>query len=267
MRFRSMIFASGLLCGALCWSQSSASAGAASTQAINAQNENNLCRIYFTKAKSGQEQQLEAGRKKHIQFHRAQKDTWTWNTWTRETGDDTGSYVTSTCGHAWKDFDEWEARMGKADAADALANMGPYLGGSTDGFYLYRADMSLAPANQPPAPMAAVTIYTLHPGAAPDFIAAVKKVNDALSKQPDWPKTSGWYQLVNGGQGPTFVLVSARQNWAGFEPLAKSVPDVLNEVYGPETAGQILKTMRDSTKHLSTETALYHPELSYVPAK
>jgi hypothetical protein len=35
-----------------------------------------------------------------------------------ETGDNAGTYVTSSCGHAWKDFDEWEARMGKADTAD-----------------------------------------------------------------------------------------------------------------------------------------------------
>jgi len=267
MKFRSIIVASGLLCAALGWAQSSPSGGAASTQAMNAQNENNLCRIYFTKAKPGQEQQLEAGRKKHMQFHRAQKDTWTWNTWTVETGDNTGLYVTSTCGHAWKDFDEWDARMGKADTTDAAANMGPYIQQATNGFYLYRADMSLAPPNQPPAPMTAVTIYNLHPGAAPDFIAAVKKINDALAKQADWPKTSGWLQLVNGGESPNFVLLNARQNWAGFEPLPKSVADVLTEVYGQAEGDQILKTIRDSTARLWTETAAYHSDLSYVPAK
>jgi hypothetical protein len=58
-------------------------------------------------------QQYEVG-KKHMQFHRNQKDTWTWNTFAVETGDNAGMYVTSSCGHAWKDFDEWEARMGKA---------------------------------------------------------------------------------------------------------------------------------------------------------
>ena len=59
--------------------------------------------------------------------------------------------------------------------------------------------MSLAPANQPAAPITAMTIYVLHPGAVPDFIAAIKKVNDALGNLTDWPKTGGWLQLVNGG--------------------------------------------------------------------
>jgi len=149
-----------------------------------------------------------------MQFHRAQKDTWTWGTWLIQTGDNAGTYVTSSCGHAWKDFDEWEARMGKADLADAAINLAPYSAGGSNSFDVYRADMSLAPANQPPAPMTSVAVYVLHPGTAPDFIAAIKKINDALGKQADWPKTAGWLQLVNGGEAPTFVLLSARQNWA-----------------------------------------------------
>ena len=267
MRFGKIVFVTGLLYGAACYAQTSSSTGAASTQAINAQNANNVCRVYFVKPKPGMEQQLEAGRKKHMQFHRTQKDTWTWNTWSIETGDNTGSYVTTTCGHAWKDFDDWEKRMGKIDAADATANIAPYQAGGTNGFYVYRADMSLMPPGQAPSPMTAVTIWLLHPGAAPDFIAAIKRVNDALNKQPDWPKTSGWLQLLNGGQGPTFVLLNARQNWGEFAPLQKSVADALNEAYGKDTADQIQKTIRDSTDRQFTETALYRADLSYVPGK
>src|SRR5438270_588003 len=267
MKLRGIVFVAGLLCGIVSWAQSTPAGGAASTAAINAQNANNLCRVYFTKPKAGMTQQFEAGRKKHNDFQRSQKDTFTWNTWAIATGDNTGNYVTSTCGHAWKDFDEWEKRMGKADTADANVNLGAYSESGTNGFYQYRADMSLAPPNQPPAPMTAVTIYTLHPGAAPDFIAAIKKINDALSKQVDWPKTSGWLQLMNGGESPNFVLLNSRQNWAAFEPLSKSVQDVLNETYGQEAADQVLKTIRDATAHLSTEAAYYRPELSYTPSK
>src|SRR5260370_31777789 len=107
--------------------------------------------------------------------------------------------------------------------------------------------MRLAPGNQPTAPMTAVTVFVLHPGAAPDFIAAIKKATDALSKQADWPKTSGWLQLVNGGEGPTFVLLSYRKNWADFALLAKTVADVLNDAYGKRASAQIHKTIPHST--------------------
>lgn len=243
------------------WAQTS------NTAAINQQNANNYCRIYFTTPKAGQTQQYEAGRKKHAQFHRNQKDTFTYHAVSIETGDRAGSYVYTTCGHALKDFDEWQSRMGKADVADVAMTMEPYTQSGSNGIYVYRADMSLGPMSPTPAPMSQVTVYHLHPGTAPDFIAAIKKVNEALSKQPDWPKTSGWLQLVNGGEAPTMVLINSRKNWAEYAPLSKTVPDVLTETYGKEQADAIQKTIRDCTAHLYTETGVYREDLSYIAGK
>jgi len=267
MKSGKTILAVSLLCCTTCWAQAGSGTGNYTTGALNAQNASNLCRIYFIKPKPGGEAQLEQGRKKHMQFHKSQNDTWTWTTFAIETGMNTGVYVTSTCGHAWKDFDEWENRMGKADTADASANLSPFEQSTWNGFYLYRSDMSLAPANSPPPPITAVTIYVLHPGAQTEFTDAIRKINDALAKQPDWPKTSSWLQLLNGGEGPTFVLLNSRQNWADFAPLKKSVQDVVSETYGKEAADAIFKAIRDTTEHLFTESALYRSDLSYIPGK
>jgi hypothetical protein len=267
MKSGNAILAVSLICSAACWAQGSSGSSGSSTQQLNAQNASNVCRIYFVKPKPGSEAQLEQGRKKHMQFHKSQNDTWTWTTFAIETGMNAGVYVTSTCGHTWKDFDDWEKRLGKADTADGAANMSPHEQASWNGFYLYRSDMSLGAANRPPTPITAVTIYVLHPGAQNEFMDAIKKINDALAKQPDWPKTSGWLQLINGGEGPTFVLLNARQNWADFAPLPKSVQDVVTETYGKDQADSIYKTIRDSTDHLFTESAVYRPDLSYSPAK
>ena len=266
MRIPVMTLAVAALFVATCAAQSTTAVGA-NTQAINEQNANNVCRIFFQKPKPGMDSQFEAARKKHNAFHGSQKDTWTWNTFAVQTGDNTGMFVTTTCGHSWKDFDDWEAKMGKADAADAGASIGPTVQGGRNGFYVYRSDMSLGAANRPPAAIAAVTVYTLHPGAAPDFIAAVKKINDALGKLPDWPKGSGWLQLANGGEAPVFVLIQDRKNWADFAPLPKSVIDVTTDAYGKEAADAIQKTVRDATASLYTEAATYRQDLSYVPAK
>jgi len=242
-------------------------APASSTAAINAQNVNNVCRIFFQTPKPGMTQQFEAARKKHNLFHGSQKDTWSWNTFEIQTSVMAGTYVTSTCGHSWKDFDDWEKKMGKADAADAAASIGPTVQGGNNGFYVYRADMSLAPPNQPPAPITSVTIYTLHPATAPDFVDAIKKVNDAISKQPDWPKTSGWLQLANGGEAPTFILLNGRQNWGEFAPLPKSPQDVLTDTIGKEAADAVYKTIRESTARIDTHAATYRLDLSYTSAK
>jgi len=62
------------LCVASTLAQTGSSAGS-NTQEINAQNANNVCRVYFSTPKPGMGQQYEAGRKKHMQFHREQKDS------------------------------------------------------------------------------------------------------------------------------------------------------------------------------------------------
>lgn len=265
MNYRKVILALSLVCSSACWGQANSGTSPASAQSTNAENSNNVCRVYFTKAKPGMEMQLEQGRKKHVQFHKNQNDTWTWNVYLVETGLNTGMYVSSTCGHAWKDFDDWEKRMGQADAADATTSMGPYIQSQTSGFYAYRADMSRAPMTALSAPLTAVTIFVLHPGAQNEFIDAVKKVNDALAKQPDRPRNSGWLQLMNGGEGPEFVLLSARQGYADYAPPAKTLADVLTEAYGKEAADTVEKSFRDAEDHTFTETAAYRPDLSYTP--
>ena len=269
MTLRKLLITSCLLLTAT-WAQTNPATSPTAqpdTATLNKQNANNLCRIYFLTPKPGGQAAFEAGRKKHVAFHKAQNDTWTWSAYEIQTGDDTGNFVFATCGHAWADFDAWDAKMGKADTADANVNIAPFVQRATDGFYLYRADMSLAPPGQPPAPITAVTIYTLHPGAGPAFTAAIRRINEALSKQPDWPKTSGWLQLMNGGESPTFVLLNSRKSWADFAPLSKSVADVLTETYGKEESDKILGTLGSSAAHIYTHAATYRPDLSYVPAK
>jgi hypothetical protein len=256
MKFSFKILAIGVFVASWCWGQQPSSAAM-----------NNVCRVYFVKPKPGATSQMEQGRQKHMQFHKRQNDTWTWNTWVIETGENTGNYVTSTCGHAWKDFDDWEKRLGKADAADADATMTPFEQSSTDSFYVYRGDLSLAAPSNSPAPMTAVTIFVLHPQTQPAFEDAVKKITAAINKQPDYPKTSGFLQLANGGEGPTYVLLSERKGWADYAPSGKTLLDVLTDSYGKDGAEAIFKTLRESVAHTFTETATYRADLSYTPSK
>jgi hypothetical protein len=224
-----------------------------------------ICRIFFVKPQPGMDQQLEAGRKKHMQFHKSHNDTWAWNTYQIETGMNTGTYVTSTCGHQWKDFDDWEKTLGKADAADATANMGPYEQQAWSSFYRYRADLSLG-LSQGPAALSAVYVYRLHRGKVDEFVAATRKIADAL-RAAHWPESAGWLELVNGGEGPVFVLILERKGWADFAPAAKTVSQVVDEAYGKDQAAALWKD-RDATVAQSyTEAASYRPDLSYVPAK
>lgn len=246
------------------WGQQISGQSTTSAQA-GTQNANPVCRVYFTKVKPGSESQWEEARKRHVAFHKQHNDTWTWEASQVVTGDNMGEYVVSTCGHSWKDFDDWEKKMGKEDAADAMAGMGPLEQSNTNSFYTFRADLSRAPANGPSMPMSSVTVFQLRPGSVDNFIGAVKKINAALEKQPSIPRASLWLQLSNGGEMPMMVVVSERQGWADYAPREKTFRDAVTEAYGKEEADATFRTMSDSEAHVYTESSVARPDLSYSP--
>lgn len=267
MKMHVLLVAMGSLCAVAGWSQTSSGSSAANMPSTNGQSANSVCRIYFQKPKPGMTAQFEQARKQHFQFHKSQNDSWAWHTSVIETGPNTGTYVVSTCGHTWKDFDDWEKKMGKPDMADAMSTMGPTLEDNTNRFFTTRADLSLATSTSTPAPMVAVTIYELQPLATDDFVESIKKISDALRKDQSWPKTSTWLQLANGGEAPSFVVVNERQGWADYASPEKSVRDIVTAAYGKETADSIYKTLRGSIAHVYTETGVSRPDLSYEPSK
>lgn len=225
----------------------------------------NICRIFFTKPKPGAEKQLEEARKKHFEFHKQHADTWHWNTYIIETGQNTGTMVVSTCGHSWKDFDEWEAKMGEADRADALAGMGPLEASSWNSFYEVREDLSSAPANTM-EPMVTVNIYTLHAGASGEFAEGIKKIREVMMKQPKRPGSVTWMELANGGDGPTFVRLGGLQGFADRAPNGKPSRELVADALGKEAADNLYKSIGSTIDHSYSETAIYRPDLSY-PAK
>lgn len=229
-----------------------------------AQQPGKVAEIHINRVKPGMTQQYEAGRKKHMAWHKSQNDSWSWYTWAVVTGEATGSYVVGTFGHNWKDLDGRE-KFTVADGADAQANMGSSLAGEEESFYLYRDDLSPAPEG-PPAPLASITHFMVKPDGVNDFVDAVKKVNEGI-KKTNWPLSgpTRWYQLANGGQGPHFVLVGDRANWGSFQPPTdKSLDAMMEDAYGKEQGAAILSSLRKAIRTVYTEALQYRPDLSYV---
>jgi hypothetical protein len=218
--------------------------------------------------KPGSTEKYEAARKKHMAWHKAQKDTWTWFTWEVVSGPDSGTYYTGSFGHTWKDFDGHE-KFNKDDEADFVKGVGPTLGRSFTSYYVRRADMSLtAPTGEPPSAYSVLTYYQLKLEGQNDFIEAVKKINEGV-KKTSYPQSgpSAWYQLVNGGEGPTFILAGGRANWAAFAANDKTLDQMMEEAFGKEQGAAILASGRKAIHSIRTETVKYRGDLSYVPAK
>jgi hypothetical protein len=235
---------------------------------VMAQPAGNVVQINVQVPKPGMADKYEAARKKHNGWHKAQKDTWTWNTWEVISGEESGTFITGTFGHAWKDFDGHE-KFQHDDSIDFGKGIGPTLAHVHTSYYVRRADLSLSPpSGNPPPPFIFVTFFLLKPEGLNDFIETVKKVNEGI-KKTNYPQSgpSAFFQLVNGGEGPLFVLVGDRANWAAFAPNEKTLDAMMEEAYGKEQGAAILASGRKAMRSTRTETLAYRADLSYVAPK
>ena len=180
-------------------------AGAASGQAPKA----TVGQYYMSKPKAGNAAAFEAGRKKHMAFHKKANDTFTWITWEVISGPEMGSFLTGTAGHEWKDFDGWD-KFEAEDGADVAVNLTPYTESTRGAFWVYRPDMSISPEAAEPSKFLQVLEFLVKPEGVTSFTEAVMKINEGLKKTNNATNASRWYVLASGDDGPRFALVQER---------------------------------------------------------
>jgi hypothetical protein len=225
----------------------------------------NAAIVHSVKAKSGAWGQLEEAMKKHLGWHKAQNDAFAWHTWQVMSGDEIGDLVVGTFGHSWKEFDA-RAEFERADVADFMANVMPSVEKMSLRYVTMIPEASRPSARQQPAAMAQITHYFVKPSGVVQFVEALKEIKTALDKA-DYPVHTYWYRLVSGGEGPHFVVSIERNSFAEFEPMAKSLEQVIAEATSPGKAVELASAVRDNTRHTYSELLVYRPDLSYVPAK
>jgi hypothetical protein len=219
--------------------------------------------VNFATPKAGMAAQFEAGRKAHSAFHSAQKDTWNIYVWEITTGERSGSYLMTSPGHHWADFDGREA-FNKLDQVDVAKNLTPYVSDEMTTYSVLRDDLSLTKPPATPAKMRTATYYTVIPSHLTEFTDAIKKINAATQKMNDPTHASRWYQNVSGSDVPQFVVIVDRPTWADMEPVGMTMDDLLKAAYGDDGA-KILDQLRASCAKIRTEMSVYRPDLSYVP--
>lgn len=218
--------------------------------------------LYMVKPKPGMSQQFTEGGKRHVEWHKKNKDTWTWSAWEITTGENFGNIVWRSGGHHWKDFDS-AMEFRAEDDADAEANIVSNSAWVTSWFTRTHLNLSHWSSAEIP-PMIVVTEYHVKPGKESDWLYAVRKFHDALEKAKA-PFNYSIAQIVNGGEVPTFVIVSPRANWAAMAPPDKDFVAYIEEVYGRKEAQELLDTFSKAVRSITTNMARYRADLSYTP--
>jgi len=233
----------------------------AAVPAVAQMDENSVSRIIFFSAKEGMSEELEAGIKKHLEWHKKNGDTWTWITWQNIAGQNVGDYGAGTFEHEWKDFDNMDVDE-DADNADVQKHMGPYWNLNAVQYYAHLANVS-NPEPEPSA-MGEIVVFNLRQGKAPDFMNLIGKFHEAIQKT-EWPVNYNWHTLVTGGSHSTFVLVLPRNNWADFAPLEKPFAAMLEEAVGRIDAAAMLEQFSDCVESQTSSITRTRLDLSYMP--
>jgi hypothetical protein len=223
-----------------------------------------VCEVHVNKVKPGMTSQYEQGRAKHMAWHKSQNDAWSWDTFEITTGEHTGDYLISSCGHTWKDFDARE-KFNVADGQNANATMGASLAGETMSYYVLRPELSATPnPSAPPPAYFSVVFFRLKPEGVMDFRNAVSQVNEAFSKTNTPHVTAYWYTLANGGSGPEMVLVQERKSIGEMAPASpKTLDEMMKEAYSDQGATTMM-TLRKAYYRSESELLHYRPDLSYI---
>jgi hypothetical protein len=215
------------------------------------------------KARPGTVQEYEASRKKHMDWHKAQNDTWVWEVFEVMTGPDTGSYVIASGGHQWKEIEAWVAKMADADAADSRGSMGPHIASTQREYWTQLNAISRLPTSEARSPLITLTTYHVKPGSDAALRTAITKVNAALDAG-NFPLRTIWYVLTNGGSSPTYAVVAPRAGLGDMAP-SPSLLEVLEKQLGKPAADALVKSFFDNVVSANTELLRLRTDLSHLP--
>jgi hypothetical protein len=162
--------------------------------------------------RDGQERNFEEGYARHLEWHRQQKDPWTWLGWYFVLGPRLGQFMDGSFGHAASDFDQAVDPAG--DAADNARNVVPYALFTRHSVYEHLDSLSGSRSLPDTLPFLVMSTYRLRPGAEARFEARLAAVLKNRSREPGGPPApSAWLKLSVGGEAPEYVLLRPGSSW------------------------------------------------------
>jgi len=222
----------------------------------------NVAGAWYVKPKPGMQQQFEQALKRHMEWHKQQKDTWAVNVAAAVVGERVGLYEIAVGGHHWKDFDA-RAKFDEADNTDYNANVAQYANLVGSSFWIHHPELSQPMAGD--APFAEYVEEHLNMAGESDYLLVLRKVREAVQKN-NYPAYWEVYELFNGGEHPTYGIVFPHKTWADFQPPEQTLPAVLEKAYGRDEADALWKTFFKTVHCVKSEVWVSRPDLSYVPA-
>ena len=217
----------------------------------------------YVKAKDGMRREYEDAAKRHLEWHRKNKDQWPINVWEIISGERTGQYSYGIGHRQWHDFDT-RGDLEQSDMADYYATADKFIDYLKVSYYIYLPELSRsAPAGATPALME-VMRYRVKMDRIGEFLDANAKIKSAI-EQSGAPLYCDVYQLFSGGEHPTYLFRIPRKNFADLDPPDPSMMAMLEKAYGHEEGQAVMNRLMESVVSVESELAAARPDMSYTP--
>ena len=221
-----------------------------------------VARMVFLTAKPGDKAQMEQAIKKQMDWRREQKDDWRWLTWEYVSGE-AGRYAVATFGHAWQDYDEpkvspWVEALDQGALA-ALSTTPPMIQ-----YFDHVDQVSAAGVDQDTPTMAEIAVFQLQFGKTAQFYEAVRQFHDAMQKAGCRERYE-WFELLNGDEGPQFMLFLPRRNWAAFDTQRGFLSEALEKSLGKRKSENLITRFSSAVKSYRRSIVRLRPDLSKLP--
>lgn len=216
---------------------------------------------YFATVRSQDIPAFETAAKRHVEWHRRQGDTWTWNAWMSVTGTQ-GQYAYISGNHSWADFDTPGVSQAN-DAADWANGPGKFTV-SEEAMMWMTLPWGSRPWGESIPAMVQVYEYAVVQGKAGDLEYVIRKFTEA-AESTDWAGRYVWEQVLSSEQSPVYFVVIPHESWASFQPLETSPQGVLVEAYGQAEGQRLIDMFNASVDAIGSRIWQYRADLSYTP--
>jgi hypothetical protein len=218
-----------------------------------------VARLVFLSAKPGGKAQMEEAIKRQMDWRREQKDEWHWLTWEYVSGE-AGRYAVATFGHAWQDYAQckvapWVETLDQESLA-ILSTTPPMVQ-----YFDHVDDVSAAGTDQGVPTMAEIAVFELQFGKTAQFYQAVRQFHDAMQKAGSSERYE-WFELLNGGEGPRFMLFLPRRNWAAFNSQTGFLSEALEKSLGKKKSEKLIAQFGAAVKSYHRSAVRLRPDLS-----
>jgi hypothetical protein len=224
------------------------------------EDEKNLHRMFHVKVKPGHSPQFFEAFAKHMEWRKANGETWTWWVHSVVSGPDHGDCIIRSGPISWADVDAYEAFLDKG-GVEFWKTCGEHIKDVNSWFSMMDDRWVRWLPEGKDVNLVQVVTYDLKPGMAETFSNAIQQYHDTIVAE-DYPTYYVFDWNLAGGDGNTVTLAILMESWADMQPAEETVQAMMARVLGEDEAKALGESFTSSYTSAQSSVVRYLDALS-----